>query len=204
MHVTQKQLHQRFTAAFVVLCMGAIGIQIAGLAVPKWYEARRLFVYDVDNPSDTILVYQGLFSDYWCKIDNSTDCVVTWHVDYSDMDKFAVLPKIKTLRSLELAALSAGAVSFVGLLSLMCTYSSGGWRKHLSQGIFSISSVAAGFLAIVGVLVLVANAAAETLYWGVALPTGAAFLWLFNGAFSFVVCRYDPKHFHKNHVLVDS
>ena len=46
----------------------------------------------------------------------------------------------------------------------------------------------------VGVMILAGTAAPGSLAWGLAFPTIAGFLWLFNGSMSFVICRYDPTY----------
>ena len=45
-----------------------------------------------------------------------------------------------------------------------------------------------------GVLILAGEVAPGRLAWALAFPTVAGFLWLFNGSFSFVICRYDPNY----------
>ena len=52
----------------------------------------------------------------------------------------------------------------------------------------------AGLCAVVGVMILAGTVTPGRLAWGLVFPTVAGFLWLFNGSFAFVICRYDPTH----------
>ncbi|KAK7499272.1 hypothetical protein BaRGS_00009532 [Batillaria attramentaria] len=198
MGVTRNQLYRRFTVVFLISGLVAISCLCAGIALPFWYEADWALHSPNDKDGPRYLVYQGLWSDYVCKqLDNYDDCVVNWHQDYRGdyrEDMLHVMPKLNLLRGVELASLAFGVLSGIGLIFLPLSLTRGGWRQYLAQAVFAGFSLLAGFLAVLGVLVLTAKSAPSSLHWALVLPTVAGFLWLFNGSMSFVVCRYDPTY----------
>ncbi|KAK7090190.1 uncharacterized protein [Littorina saxatilis] len=204
----KTQLYKRSSLVFFFLGVVALGLQLAALLLPFWHEddwRASAILSQNGRHLAPFRVFQGPWSDYTCwegfEENNGSSASQLSYRECSirlrglKLGSMEVsMPKFLALRVLETTSLGLGFISVLSIICLYVTSRDNNCKRLTSQIIFSFSSLAAGLCAVMGVMILAGTVASGKLAWALSFPVVAGFLWLANGAFFFVICRYNPSH----------
>ncbi|XP_067670434.1 uncharacterized protein [Haliotis asinina] len=173
----KAQIESKSLPVFLGLSFVAYVLLVTGFFVPYWIG------------NNTLGIYSGL---WFARICTSQECQNLWYTDH--VDRTPEVERWDVIRAFETLAVIAGIVSLVFGVLMNTMRHKTLKSRHVTQGMFFATSLFAGLMAIVGVLVFIATVPRADMMWAASLPALGGLLSVTCGIFTLVVCRYDPDY----------
>ncbi|XP_046379796.2 uncharacterized protein LOC124151404 [Haliotis rufescens] len=171
----KPQIESKSFPVFVIGSFVAYALLVTGFFVPYWIG------------NDTLGVYNGL---WFVRICTPQDCQNLWYINHAD--RIPEVERWDVVRAFETLAVIAGVFSLVFGVLMITTRHKTSTSRHVTQGLFFATSLLAGLMAVVGVLVFIATITRTDMMWAPSLPALGGLLFFMCGVFTLVICRYDP------------
>lgn len=172
----------------LIVKMGAVGLLMAGLFLPFWYEQKYVTGIVITK------VYLGLWVDRVCEGEES--CVTYWHTsaDYSRHEMID-MPNFLLVRNLETIGTALGLMGVLGLAGVGILHRGMDRARRLLHGLVYLCCMAGGLLSIVGVIATMRNNVDSA--WATGLACGGGALLMASSVLSFFLFRWSSSSYSK-------